>query len=104
MPDADAIAQQQELLAVHRRTLAHLLQQVAQFSAGHLPAHVANGIAEARASIAHCKAALRGWGEMVEDRPDDAEPEPLLVRDCPPSAAGRAHVLAVGTPVTIPFP
>jgi hypothetical protein len=49
MPTQDDIEQQQQRLAAHRRTLAHLLHQQAQFSAGHVPAHVANGIAEARA-------------------------------------------------------
>jgi len=53
--DPDNVEQQQKLLATHRRTLAHLLTQQAQFSVGHIPAHVANGIADARAAIEHIK-------------------------------------------------
>jgi hypothetical protein len=52
MPDADAIAQHQELLTAHRRTLAHLLQQAAQHGGlGFSPPATANGIAEVRADI-----------------------------------------------------
>jgi hypothetical protein len=68
----DEIAQQQELLATYRRTLVHMLTQQAQFSAGFVPAHVANGIAEARANIRHVKQTLRDWGEPLEDYPEDA--------------------------------
>jgi hypothetical protein len=71
MPSLEEIAQQQEQLAIHRRTLAHLLAQQAQFSAGHVPAHVANGIAEARANIRRVKQTLHSWGVPVDDHPDD---------------------------------
>jgi hypothetical protein len=67
MPTQDDIEQQQQLLATHRRTLAHLLDQQARFSAGHVPAHVATGIAEARAQIAQIKATLRGCGQSAPD-------------------------------------
>jgi hypothetical protein len=66
--DEETIDQQRALLAAHRRTLAHLLTQAAEFSAGHLPAHVANGIAEARAKIEQIKAALRKAAERWEWR------------------------------------
>jgi hypothetical protein len=73
MPSQEDIEEQQKLLAAHRRTLAHLLKQQAQFSAGHVPAHVVNGILEARDYIAGIKSALRGWGARVEDPPNDTE-------------------------------
>src|SRR6266508_2125980 len=81
MPTADDIAQQQALLAAHRRTLAALLQQLALLSAAQAPPSVLNGIVDARASIAHCKAALHSWGVAVEDHPDDESPDtPRLPR------------------------
>src|SRR5919109_61192 len=76
--DEDGI--QQQLLATHRRTLAHLLQQQAQFSAGYIPAHIANGIAEARAGIQRAKAALRAAGIEVDDQPDDHDPTDAAAR------------------------
>jgi hypothetical protein len=69
-------------LAIHRRTLAHLLGQQGQFSAGHVPAHVANGIAEARAHIACIKATLRDAGAPVGGHPDDEAP---LLAALPPT-------------------
>jgi hypothetical protein len=60
--DQETISQQLALLATHHRTLAHLLQQAAQFSAGHIPVHVANGIAEARTYISYIKEYLRESG------------------------------------------
>jgi hypothetical protein len=72
MPD-DEIAQRTELLTAHRRTLAHLLVQRAQFSTGNVPAHIANGIAEARAQISDIKASLRAAGITLLDHPDDME-------------------------------
>jgi hypothetical protein len=72
--DQEALAQQQVLLAAHRRTLAALLQQAAQFSAGHIPAHSINGVAEARTNITNIKVYLRKNGVLVEDELND---EPL---------------------------
>jgi predicted ATPase len=74
MPTADDIAQQQALLAAHRRTLAALLQQHALFGAAHAPPSLVNGIDDARASIARSKATLRAWGVAVEDHLDDQAP------------------------------
>lgn len=77
MLNDDDVSSQQQLLQVHRRTLAHLLQQVAAHGciAFASPA-TANGITEARSGIARCKAALRRWGITIEDLPGDEE-EPL---------------------------
>ena len=52
MPTTDDIAQQRGLLATHRRTLAHLLQQAAAHGGRPFaPPATANGIAEQRAEI-----------------------------------------------------
>jgi hypothetical protein len=71
MPDDETIVQQQELLQAHRNTLAHLLRQEAHFELGHVPAHLAHGIANARAGIQDAKHALRDWGLDAEDYPND---------------------------------
>jgi hypothetical protein len=76
MSEPEEIAQQQQLLATHRRTLAHLLLQQAKFSAGHVPAHVANGIAEAREEIQRIKSRLRSLGDDVEDHANDVPHPP----------------------------
>jgi len=49
MLDQEAITQQLDLLAAHRRTLAHLMEQAAAYGGeGFAPPQTANGIAEAR--------------------------------------------------------
>lgn len=72
--DQETITQQIELLATHRRTLFHLLIQQGQFSAGYIPAHIANGIVEARANISRVKAYLRENGTPIRDGPNDEAP------------------------------
>jgi hypothetical protein len=77
MPTQEEIEQQQELLATHRRTLAHLLKQAAQYGGEvYAPTHLANSIAEARTNIQRIKQLLRDWGAAVEDRSDDKEASP----------------------------
>ena len=78
--DSETIDNQRALLATHRRTLAHLLTEQAQFGAGHVPAHIANGIAEARAGVQRVKAALRAAGASVDDQPDDENPTEAAAR------------------------
>jgi hypothetical protein len=52
MLNQDSINTQLALLAAHRRTLAHLLHQAAQYGGiSFAPPQTANGIAEARAEI-----------------------------------------------------
>jgi hypothetical protein len=72
MPSQEEIEQQHQLLATHRRTLAHLLKQAAQYG-GEIfaPPHTANGISEARENIRHVKEILRNWGVAVIDHPDE---------------------------------
>lgn len=75
MPNQE-ITQLQEQLAAHRATLNHLIQQRARFSAGFVPAHIANDIDHARSQIADLKAALLTKGVEVEDEYNDqARPE-----------------------------
>ena len=74
MPDPNEIADQQGLLATHRGTLRHLLQQAAAYGGlAFAPPPTRHGIAEARAGIKRCKDTLRGWGSVVEDQADDSE-------------------------------
>src|SRR5436309_359269 len=73
--DQETITQQHTLLATHRRTLAHLLEQAAAYGGVRLaPPQTANEIAEARATIARIKRALREAGVEVEDEPNDEAP------------------------------
>ena len=67
----EAIDDQRELLAAHRRTLAVYLKQQAALGSAYAPPGVANGIHEARAGIQRAKASLRAWGVAVTDLPDD---------------------------------
>ncbi len=88
MPDAETIAQQQELLHIQRQTLATYLQQHAAMGSAHAPPVVSHGIRESRAAIQRIKATLLGWGIAVDDHPGD--------RDLA-SSAGEPSVSA-GTP------
>jgi NACHT domain len=72
--DQETIDQQLALLAQHRRTLAHLIAQAAQYGgAVFAPPATANGIAQARAEIRRIKAALRAGGVQVGDEEIDEE-------------------------------
>jgi hypothetical protein len=73
MPDAETIAQQQELLHIQRQTLAVYIQQLAAMGSAHAPPAVHHGIREARAAIQRIKATLRGWGVAVDDLPNDSD-------------------------------
>jgi hypothetical protein len=65
--DQETIDNQFNLLATRRRTLAHLLQQAAQFGGEvFAPPQTANGIAEARTDIQRIKAYLRDNGAPGE--------------------------------------
>jgi hypothetical protein len=65
--DQETVTQQLALLATYRRTLAHLVEQAAQYG-GEIfaPPQTANGIAEARAKVGQIKAALREGGVSSE--------------------------------------
>src|SRR5690242_710771 len=65
----------QRLLGVCRRTLAHLLLQAAQYGGVvFAPPQTANGIAQARAQISQLKSILRERGIPVENEPNDDAP------------------------------
>src|SRR5215210_442692 len=95
MLDPDTIAQQLTLLATHRRTLAHLLQQAAQYGGEvFAPPQTANGIAEARAEIQRIKAILRESGFQVEDEPNDEAPLQGVLRQSSHARDNRASTTA----------
>ncbi len=71
MASQEEITEQQELLATHRRTLAHYLRQHAQLGSSHVPPGIVHGIYEASREIQRIKSVLQAWGIPVEDHPDD---------------------------------
>jgi hypothetical protein len=73
MATPEEIANQQELLHAHRRTLHHCLRQQAALGVLTPPGVVAC-IDEARDHIYRIKAVLRTWGIEVDDAPDDEPP------------------------------
>jgi WD40 repeat protein len=73
MLNDEDLANQQDLLAAHRRTLAVYLRQQAELGVL-APPGVVNGIAEACAQIHRVKTNLRSNGMAVEDHPDDDQP------------------------------
>src|SRR5215207_3264556 len=94
--DPEARSQQLTLLATHRRTLAHLVAQAAQYGGEvFAPPQTANGIAEARAEIQRMKVALREGGVVVLDEPNDQRPpqfepvKPLPLTSTHNSVSGR---------------
>lgn len=87
--------QQQDLLATHRRTLAHLLKQQAALGSAYAPPGIAHGIDEARAGIARCKTALRGWGVAVADHPDDGD-VPVMTAPAVAPSGMQGNVSATG--------
>jgi len=94
--DDEAITQQLALLTAHRRTLAHLLQQAAQFGGEvFAPPQTANGIAQARAEIQRMKAALRDGGVQVEDEPSD-EAAALAESVSPRRPGGEQTTISTG--------
>ena len=70
----EQIDDQYDLLASHRRTLALYLKQQAQLGSAYAPPGVGNGVREARDAIKRVKATLLGWGQVVDDHPDDVAP------------------------------
>jgi hypothetical protein len=76
MLDQDEIDRQQQLLATHRRTLAHYLHQLAKLGELHTPPGVIHGIEEARDSIRQIKQTLRAQGVTVDDYADDESRNP----------------------------
>lgn len=96
MPSQPDIDQQLHLLAAHRANLAHYQYQLSLQGLAYVQPAVIHGIREARAGIAQCKAALRGWGLAVEDHPDDAGSPPAAPPGRPDSPAGSAALSPEG--------
>jgi hypothetical protein len=77
MPNDEDIKHQLNLLAINRRSLAHLVQQAARHGGeSEAPTHVFNSLADTRASVARLKDILRDWGVHVDDDPNDVAPPP----------------------------
>src|SRR5436190_7999157 len=77
MLSPEEIAQQEQLLATYRRTLAIYMRQQAEIGRAYSPPAIQNGIDEARSNIRRIKAALKTAGVEVAEDPDDDEPPPL---------------------------
>ncbi len=71
MTTQEKIAHQQILLVEYRRTLAHYISQKAILGEAYIPPGVSHGIREARDNIRLIKSALRDWGVLIDDDPDD---------------------------------
>jgi len=71
MPSQEEISDQQEFLAIYRRTLAQYLKQQATLGAAYTPPGVVHGIREVRDNIRRVKGILHDWGVSIEDHPDD---------------------------------
>src|SRR5437764_25996 len=103
MPEPEDIEAQRELLRVYRRNLAlYLQQQAEQGGIAYVTPAVANGIVDARAEITQIKAILRGWGQAIDDHPNDMPaglPSPIAsAPKRPPAGAQLAQ--AAPTPST----
>jgi hypothetical protein len=75
MLSPEEIAEQQKLLAAHRRTLAIYLRQQAEIGRAYSPPALINGIDDTREQIRRIKATFRAAGVMVAEDPDDEEPQ-----------------------------
>jgi hypothetical protein len=73
----EEIAEQQQLLATYRRTLAVYMRQQAEIGRAYSPPAIQNGIDETRSNIRRIKAALKTAGVEAAEDPDDDEPPPL---------------------------
>jgi hypothetical protein len=95
--DQEEIVQQQGLLAIYRRTLAHLLQQAAQYGGEtYAPPHISNGLHEAREHIRQIKAALRTRHVSAEDAPEEEPSLPQLAAESSAPSHG-APAKTIGT-------
>ena len=73
MPTSDEVQHQFKLLALHRRNLATRLRQYGRHGESDVPLVIENDIISEREDINRIKWILRGWGQAVEDHPDDIE-------------------------------
>src|SRR3954464_3844537 len=90
MLSPEEIAEQQQLLAAHRRTLAIYLKQQAMIGRAYSPPALINGIEDARSTIRRIKRILNAAGAAVPDDPDDESATATLPRLVAASPQGRA--------------
>src|SRR5947209_18522766 len=84
--DQEDTVQQQELLAVHRRRLAYLLQQQTRLG-DYTPSYVSLEIEDTQTAIHDLKAKLRASGVTVDDHPNDTA-RPVAPEQRIPLASG----------------
>lgn len=90
MPNQDDIKHQQELLSIHQRNLAHLVNQAAQHGGEPFaPPIIMNSIGEARDNIRRIKKVLRDYGVPVAD---GANEEPKEEQRSPVAPIGGTHI------------
>src|SRR5690349_7826772 len=86
MPSQADIDHQQDLLAIQRGNLAHLIRQAMYYGGEErAPLHVANEIRYVRDNIRRIKGILSEWRVAVENLPDD-EP-PVVALPAPPQSS-----------------
>lgn len=71
MSSTEDTRHQQQRLTIHRRNLAHYLQQLAHLGQSYAPPSIINGIEEERSNIRSIKRILNEWKVTVDDHPDD---------------------------------
>jgi nucleoside phosphorylase len=95
MASQQDIDHQVNLLAIHRRNLAHYIKQRGLLGEAFAPPMVINGIISERDNIRRIKGILRGWGQQVDDHADDEEAPiaavtpPTATSDTTPAAKPR---------------
>jgi hypothetical protein len=80
MLSPEEIAEQQQLLAAHRRTLAIYLKQQAMIGRAYSPPVLINGIEDARSNIRRIKRILNAAGVAAPNDPDDDSSTSTLPR------------------------
>jgi hypothetical protein len=95
MLSPEEIAEQLQLLATYRHTLAIYLKQRAMIGQAYSPPALINGIEEARGNIKRIKTTLQTEGVVVPDDPDDESTTATFTRPAALSAPSRPRRLWV---------
>lgn len=97
MLDEESTAQQQQLLAIYRRTAAQLVRQAASFGGENMtPPNITNSLYEAREHIRWIKTTLRESGIYVDDLPDDEQPAISMQTESSTQIRGKGGVPVQG--------
>jgi hypothetical protein len=91
----EELAEQQQLLATYRHTLAIYLKQRAMLGQAYSPPALITGIEEARGNIKRIKTMLRAEGAVVQDDPDDDSTTATFTRPAELSAPSQPRRLWV---------